>query len=106
IGIVPAWGGTVRLTRLIGLRKALPLILTGKTLPPKKARKLGIIDETVRPEAVLAAAKRLVMSGPKPKRRLPLMDRLTVKGPVLRRVLASAEAKTLRMTHGHYPAAI
>ena len=34
LGILPAWGGTIRLPRLIGLAKALPLLLAGKTLPP------------------------------------------------------------------------
>lgn len=105
IGILPGWGGTTRLPRLIGLRKALPLLLTGKTLPPKKARKLGIIDETVRPEALLAAAKRLV-SSPKPRRKLPLIDR-AIASPIFRgRVLSAARAKTLATTHGNYPAPI
>src|SRR5438270_1551259 len=50
LGILPGWGGTVRLPRRIGLVKALPLILAGKTMPPKKAKKAGIVDEVVRPE--------------------------------------------------------
>ena len=103
IGILPGWGGTVRLPRLIGLRKALPLLLTGKTLAPKKARKLGMIDETVRPEALMAAAKRLVLSG-KPHRKLPLIDRLAVRGPIRKCILAAAHAKTMAMSYGNYPA--
>lgn len=102
IGILPGWGGTVRMPRLIGLRKALPLLLTGKALPPKKARKLGLIDETVRPEALLAAARRLVLSGKK-DRKLGWVDRLTTFGPVRKRILAAARAQTLRLTHGNYP---
>lgn len=103
IGIIPGWGGTSRLPRLIGLPKALPLLLTGKTLPPKKARKLGILDETVRPEALLAAAKRLVLSG-KPHRKLALMDRVLASRLPRNRILSTARAKTLAMTHGNYPA--
>ncbi len=62
IGILPGWGGTVRLPKLIGITRALPLILQGKALPPRKAKKIGMIDEVVRPEAILAAAKRLLLT--------------------------------------------
>jgi 3-hydroxyacyl-CoA dehydrogenase/enoyl-CoA hydratase/3-hydroxybutyryl-CoA epimerase len=105
IGILPGWGGTTRLPRLIGLPKSLPLLLTGKALPPKKARKAGLIDETVRPEALLAAARRLVLSGRKKPKKLPLIDRLA-SGMGRNVVLSKATKKTLEQTHGNYPAAM
>src|SRR3954469_25315024 len=106
IGILPGWGGTTRLPRLIGLRRSLPLLLTGKALPPKKARKAGLIDETVRPEALMAAAKRLVLKGTGRSRKLPLVDRIMTAGPVRTLVLNKAVKQTLAQTHGNYPAAI
>ena len=105
IGILPGWGGTVRLPKLIGITRALPLILQGKALPPKKAKKIGMIDETVRPEALLAAAKRIALNGVQRKTKLALVDRLCSNGFIRRRVLASAEAKTMAATHGNYPSA-
>lgn len=106
IGILPGWGGTVRLPRLIGITKALPLILAGKALPPRKAKKVGMIDETVRPEALMAAAKRVVLSGMKPRRRRSLVDRAASIGLVRKRILKMAEKKTLATTHGNYPSAM
>ena len=47
LGLLPGAGGTQRLPRLIGAQAALDLILTGKTLKPKKALKLGVVDEVV-----------------------------------------------------------
>ena len=105
IGILPGWGGTVRLPRLIGITRALPLILMGKALPPKKAKKIGMIDETVRPEALLAAAKRIALNGVQRKTKFALVDRLCSNGFIRRRVLASAEAKTMATTYGNYPSA-
>ena len=90
LGILPGWGGTTRLPRLIGMTRRLSLLLTGKTLPPKKARKMGLIDEAVRPEALLAAAKRLVLKGAGQPRKLSLADRAMSVGPV--RKLASSKA--------------
>jgi len=49
LGIFPAWGGTTRLPRLVGLSAALDLILTGKTLDARRARKVGLVDEAVPP---------------------------------------------------------
>ncbi|HEU4882214.1 MAG TPA: enoyl-CoA hydratase-related protein, partial [Longimicrobium sp.] len=45
LGIIPGAGGTARLPRLIGLRGALDLMLTGKQLDARRAMKLGIVDE-------------------------------------------------------------
>ncbi|KNC86062.1 hypothetical protein SARC_01785 [Sphaeroforma arctica JP610] len=49
IGLLPGGGGTQRLPRLIGLDQALPLMLTGKSLQAKKAKKAGLVDELVVP---------------------------------------------------------
>lgn len=47
LGLIPGAGGTQRLPRLIGAQAALDLILTGKSLKPRKALKLGVLDEVV-----------------------------------------------------------
>jgi 3-hydroxyacyl-CoA dehydrogenase/enoyl-CoA hydratase/3-hydroxybutyryl-CoA epimerase len=106
LGILPAWGGTTRLPRTIGLAKALPILLAGKTMPPKKAMRIGMIDEVVRPEALLAACKRLLVSHAT-HHAADWKERLAAATPFLRnRILATAEAQTLQKTYGHYPAAI
>jgi 3-hydroxyacyl-CoA dehydrogenase / enoyl-CoA hydratase / 3-hydroxybutyryl-CoA epimerase len=47
LGLIPAWGGCTRLSRLIGLPRALDLILRGKTYSAAKAKQLGLIHEVV-----------------------------------------------------------
>ena len=47
LGLHPGLGGTARLTRLIDPLEAMTLMLTGKTVPHPKARKLGMVDEVV-----------------------------------------------------------
>ena len=47
LGIFPAWGGCTRLPQVVGLAAALDLILTGKTLDARRARKIGLADEAV-----------------------------------------------------------
>src|SRR5207248_77998 len=98
------WGGTTRLPRTIGLTRALPILLGGMTMPPRKALKAGLIDEVVRPEALLAAARRLVQT--KPQKKAPaLLDRTIAKYAKLRdKVLAKAEAQTRKLTYDNYPA--
>jgi 3-hydroxyacyl-CoA dehydrogenase/enoyl-CoA hydratase/3-hydroxybutyryl-CoA epimerase len=105
IGILPGWGGTVRLPKLIGITRALPLILQGKPLPPRKAKKIGMIDEVVRPEALLAAARRMLVSSPKIKRKWTMVDKAAKIGFLRHKIINKAEKKTLEMTHGNYPAA-
>ena len=47
LGLIPGLGGCIRLPKLIGLRKALKLILTGKSLTTKQALSIGLINEQV-----------------------------------------------------------
>src|SRR5271170_622103 len=67
IGLLPAWGGSTRLPRLIGLPKALGIILGGKTLPARQALRMGIVDELSPVEYHLESAARLIQRG-KPHR--------------------------------------
>ena len=47
LGIIPGWGGTQRLPRLIGLPEALGIILPGKTVNAGKAKKIKLVDHVV-----------------------------------------------------------
>lgn len=67
IGLLPGWGGSTRLPRLIGLPRALDIILAGKTVPAKLALKLGMVDEVAPAECLVAAALRKIHQG-KPRR--------------------------------------
>lgn len=65
LGILPAWGGSTRLPRLIGVRKALELITTGKLLGAKAAQKAGLVSHVVPAERLEAMARKLALSGEK-----------------------------------------
>lgn len=111
LGILPGWGGTQRLPRLVGIRKALDLILTGKNLDGRRARRIGLADEVV-PEALFdewsEKFARLKAGTKKPVgRRCPrsLVDFLLEgTAPGRRLLLRQARNGVLAKTHGHYPA--
>lgn len=105
LGLLPGSGGTQRLPRLIGLRQALPLILTGKTLRAKQARRLGLVDDAVPQAILLETAVARALKGRHAARELPLRDRV-MQAPLARHALfALAQRETARKTHGNYPAA-
>ncbi len=110
LGLLPGAGGCQRLPRLIGARAALDMILTGRSVPAAKSRRLGLVDEVVPPaimEAVARqAASRLVERGIQ-KRRRPggLMGWLLDGNPLGRRVVyAGARRQLEKKGGGHYPA--
>ncbi len=47
LGLIPGWGGTVRLPRLVGVREALGMILEGKTYSAPKAAAVGLVDRAI-----------------------------------------------------------
>ena len=63
LGIYPAWGGMLRLPLLIGPAAALDLMLTGKGVDARKAKRLGLADEAVPARVMDNAARMLVLSG-------------------------------------------
>jgi 3-hydroxyacyl-CoA dehydrogenase/enoyl-CoA hydratase/3-hydroxybutyryl-CoA epimerase len=112
LGIVPAGGGTQRLPRLIGLQAALDLILSGRRLSARRARRAGLVDEVVHPR-VLEYAARAWASKPKRPLDRPLHLGLNLQAasevaeqmPVGRQVIyRQARAAVMARTHGHYPA--
>lgn len=109
LGILPAWGGTTRLPRLIGLTAAMDLILTGRTVSGKQALKLGIVDELLPATGFPAAAEALLLrwkeSPPPARAKGGLLTRLLEGNPVGRRIIfGKAEKSVLKKTGGHYPA--
>jgi len=104
LGLLPGAGGSQRLPRLIGLTKALDLILTGRSLKATRASKAGLVDEVVPAPLLLEAAKRAARSlaaGTLVPRRpgIPLQERLL--RPL---IFMQARKSVLAKTGGHYPA--
>ena len=62
IGIIPGYGGTQRLPRLIGKGAALKMILTGEPVTAAEALRIGLVDEVVEPEQLLPRAEQLVQT--------------------------------------------
>jgi len=110
LGIIPGFGGTVRLPRLVGLRAAIELIVTGRAIPAKQAERIGLVDEAVPAPLLEDRARRFAWEridrGPlRPPRRKRLGDRLLDEtAPGRRLVLWQARKRVLAETKGHYPA--
>lgn len=103
LGIVPGWGGMLRLPALVGPAAAMDMMLTGRTVDARRAKKMGLADECVPPRVMTQAAKMLVASG-KPPHRPPLVQRL-LNGP-LRSIVARQALKSVakKASPEHYPA--
>ena len=104
LGIHPGFGGTVRSVRLIGVRAAMQMMLTGKPVRADKAQRLGLVDKLV-PESELRTAARQLILDPPPPRRPGLTDR-AMSWPLVRswvqRSLIGEVARKVRREH--YPA--
>ncbi len=59
LGIIPGYGGTQRLPRLVGRGKAKQLILTGDMIDAAEAHRIGLVDEVYPPEELMEAAKKM-----------------------------------------------
>src|SRR2546422_5481471 len=77
LGIVPGWGGIHRLPRVIGAPAALDMLLTGKTVDARRAKKLGLADECV-PVRIMENTARGVLKALPPPRTLPFPLSLTL----------------------------
>ncbi|WP_206484627.1 fatty acid oxidation complex subunit alpha FadJ [Thalassotalea sp. G2M2-11] len=112
LGLLPGSGGTQRLPKLVGIQKALDMMLTGKQLRAKQALKAGLVNDVV-PESVLTdVAEKLILSGKvsggKPKYskvKLNMLGKFLERTAPGRKVLFNQATKTvLGKTKGNYPA--
>lgn len=60
LGITPGFGGTQRLPRIVGVSKAMELILTAKTIKADEAKAIGLVNKVVASEALLDEAKAMM----------------------------------------------
>jgi 3-hydroxyacyl-CoA dehydrogenase / enoyl-CoA hydratase / 3-hydroxybutyryl-CoA epimerase len=109
LGIIPGFGGTTRLPRLIGVSDALGMILTGKPVSAQKAQRSGLISERMHAgvlyDRAAALALELAAGARPPRRKKPLVKRAMDNTRLGRRVvLRQARRQVLRETKGHYPA--
>ncbi|CAN6726492.1 unnamed protein product [Malus baccata var. baccata] len=58
LGLIPGFGGTQRLPRLVGISKALEMMLTSKPVKGEEAHDLGLVDAIVSPDQLVSTARR------------------------------------------------
>ena len=103
LGIHPGFGGTVRLTRLVGGLTAMELMLSGRTLAARAALKIGLVDYAL-PARHLENAARALVTTPPSRRPLPWRERLVALLP--KALLADRMRKSVaaKADCRHYPA--
>ena len=99
LGILPAWGGSTRLPRLIGLPSAMGIILAGSVVVAKKALKLGMVDKVVFKENLQKSAVACLHNGKKKYKRL-----WSNKFPISTIARRKATQNVMKKTNGLYPA--
>ncbi|MBN8549718.1 MAG: enoyl-CoA hydratase/isomerase family protein [Deltaproteobacteria bacterium] len=108
LGILPGFGGTQRLPRIIGLPKALDIILAGKTLRAQQALRYGLVSEIVPVDKLLIKAERMLIADDPPARtKVKFVDSLMTFNPIGRSfVRKKALQNVLKETKGFYPAPV
>ncbi len=109
LGIVPGWGGSTRLPRLVGIEAALDTILTGRNIRPKKALRMGLADALVPDARFLDCVRDFARERMGTRRSggggFDLKKLVLEKNPLGRKLLFDQATKqTVARTGGNYPA--
>ena len=110
LGLLPGGGGTQRLPELLGIQRALDLMLTGKRLYPGQAKRLGLVDELIHPYGLLQAAKQAcneLIDKPQKRRKpkLTFAGKILESNPIGRNIIyRKARKMAQQQTRGNYPA--
>ena len=116
LGIIPGFGGTQRLPKLIGLQRSLPLITAGKCLDAKKAYKTGLVDLVIAESFLEEKSDEFLAMVMHSKKRLKITKRrkkeswvtVVLEQSYLGRWLIKKIAlkQVMKKTKGHYPAPV
>jgi 3-hydroxyacyl-CoA dehydrogenase / enoyl-CoA hydratase / 3-hydroxybutyryl-CoA epimerase len=103
LGIMPAWHGVQWLPKRVGPAAAFDMLLTGKSVDARRAKRIGLVDEAVPLRILENTARTITLQAPK-QRKLGLLDKLQLS--VLRGVVVSQARRQLakRAKREHYPA--
>ena len=104
IGLVPGWGGAKRMTALIGAANALDLMLTGRSVDGRRAKKLGLADAVTPRRHFENAARKILLE--KPPKHTPPLAAAATDWPGVRNLVAKLSAKKVsqKARRDHYPA--
>jgi 3-hydroxyacyl-CoA dehydrogenase/enoyl-CoA hydratase/3-hydroxybutyryl-CoA epimerase len=102
LGIMPVWHGVQWLPKLVGPAAAFDMLLTGKSVDARRAKRIGLVDQAV-PLRILENTARIVTLEARPRRRLSLVSRLmlTFRSFV---VVQARKQVAKKATKAHYPA--
>ncbi|MEE9342197.1 MAG: 3-hydroxyacyl-CoA dehydrogenase NAD-binding domain-containing protein [Gammaproteobacteria bacterium] len=104
LGIHPGFGGSARITPLIGATQAMDLMLSGRTVTAFSAQRMGLIDYALPERQLEAAARKIILekvSKHKPTRAQRMSNHKAIR-PVLAKVFQTQVAK--KANKAHYPA--
>lgn len=111
LGLLPGFGGTQNLFPLVGLQKAMDMMLTGKEIRPKQAKQMGLVDMVVAPQSLeqvaIDSAKGLANGKIKKSKgkKKSLMNKLIEDNPVGRNFMwKTINDMIQKNTNGNYPA--
>ncbi len=108
VGLIPGWGGTQRMPRLIGLQHAIEMICSGDPLPARRAAELGLVFDAVAEDQLLDVAVRLLADAREQEtwraQREKFSQPLGLSEDQSRFAFVCAEGQVRGKTKGHYPA--
>jgi len=110
LGLLPGFGGTQNLHKLVGLQSAMDMMLTGKDIRPKKAKKMGLVDLVVTPAALekvaIDHAAQLANGTLKLKRKKKSIINRFIEDTFFGRIMMWKKVKEMvdKNTNGNYPA--
>jgi len=105
LGLIPGFGGTYRLPKKVGLPKALELILSGKTLNGKQAKRAGLVEEYYAKERLLEMALKHLFMKKENKSLKESIEDLASDNFVARKIIfQKARESVLQKTKGFYQA--
>jgi 3-hydroxyacyl-CoA dehydrogenase/enoyl-CoA hydratase/3-hydroxybutyryl-CoA epimerase len=111
LGLLPGGGGTQRLPKLVGIQKALDMMLTSKQLRAKQALKSGLVHDVVPVEILLEVAEKLIQTQLATNKKSTVLRKTSVLDKVLEGnalgrsiIFSQARKSVLAKTKGNYPA--